>query len=73
MISLTRCWENDMSAIKVLTVQFDVTHLDDEAIHQLRRALIIQSEEFPVSEDAIQVTCADLLNSSVREVSLEDT
>ena len=61
-----------MSKIKVLTVQFDVTHLNLDAIRELMHAVAVQGEEFPVAHGAVQTTCADLLNTSIREVETED-
>ena len=59
-----------MSKVKVLTVQFDVTDLPQEAICQLRLAAEIQGESFVAQSGKLYR--ADLLNASVREVETED-
>ncbi len=65
-----------MSKIKVLTIQFDVTHLDNKAIESLRTAAVVQGEEFEVYDAARGFgsiyKSADLLNTSVREVDTEE-
>jgi hypothetical protein len=62
-----------MSKVKVLTVQFDVTGLPDEAIEELRTAVEVQGEEIVYEhQKADEAYEADLLNSSVREVDTED-
>ena len=60
-----------MSKIKVLTVQFDVTHLPQEAICQLRLAAEVQCEDILIPLTGKRHD-ADLLNSSVREIDVED-
>lgn len=60
-----------MSKIKVLTVQYDVTHLTQEACDQLRLALEVQGEDIYVPSTDEEVD-AELLNSAVREVEVED-
>ena len=61
--------------VKVLTVQYDVTHLSQDAINTLKFILEVQGEEFEVmsnGEDTGEHTSADVLNSSIREVNTED-
>ena len=63
-----------MGKIKVLTIQFDVTHLCDDAIASLRTNTVVQAEEFEIVKDGEHTdkwSCADLFNTSVREVDLE--
>ena len=67
-----------MSKIKVLTVQFDVTHLPKHAIDALEAAAIAQAEGFGYSyDDEISGTGeeynADVFNSGVKEIDVEDT
>ena len=59
-----------MSKIKVLTVMFDVTHLPQEAINELKLAVEVQAEQI-ITEDQEEYE-ADLINVSVREVDAED-
>lgn len=66
-----------MSKIKVLTVQFDVTHLPTHAIEALRLAAEVQSENIITEtkhyDNAEEETfSADVLNSGVREVDVDD-
>lgn len=68
-----------MSKIKVLTVQFDVTHLPDHAVEELKTALEVQGEEIVVMTPGLEapyakdeVYYADLFNSAVREVDIEE-
>ena len=61
--------------IKVLTVMFDVTYLDDNAIATLKQNVEAQGEDFEIVEDgeySDKWVCADVLNTSVREVDAED-
>lgn len=59
--------------IKVLTVQFDVTHLPQQAIDNLRLALEVQGEGIPEEIGGRDTYEAELLNASVREIEVEDT
>jgi len=59
-----------MGKIKVLTVQFDVTGLSQEAINQLTTAVCVQGEDL-VTEDG-DVYHADQLRSNVVEVDVDD-
>ena len=65
-----------MSKVKVLTIQFDVTHLNQAAIDTLLTAASVQGESIPVWDaDADFCTgfeSADILNTSVREVDVDD-
>ena len=66
-----------MGKIKVLTVQFDVTHLDKSAVNSLMAAVIVQGEEIEVYDEKAEFCTreesAEVLNTSVREVDVEDT
>jgi len=65
-----------MSKIKVLTVQFDVTHLDKRAVDVLMGAVIAQGEEVEIydadAEFCTRYESAEVLNTSVREVETEE-
>ena len=60
-----------MSKVKVLTVQFDVTGLPQEAIDELQYAVEVQGEDF-VTEDGEEFE-AEHLRTNVIEVDTEDT
>ncbi|CAN5950529.1 unnamed protein product [Sphagnum jensenii] len=63
--------------VKVLTVQFDVTNLDKRSINSLMAAVVAQGEEIEVYDEdgeyCTRTDSAEVLNSSVREVDVEDT
>lgn len=64
-----------MSKIKVLTVQYDITHLSQDAINTLRFILETEGEDFEVmsnGDGTLEYASADVLNSSIREVDSED-
>ena len=68
-----------MSKVKVLTVQFDVTDLSEDAIARLKKNLTFQSKfgnhitELNKTSFTFQDELeADLFNVSVREVDSED-
>lgn len=65
-----------MGKIKVLTVQFDVTCLSEDAIATLRHNVEVQGEDFEIVENgecSDKWVAADVFNASTREVDVEDT
>jgi hypothetical protein len=62
--------------VKVLTVQFDVTHLDRAAIDSLMAAVVAQGEQIAVYDEEAEYCTrsedAEVLNTSVREVDVDD-
>jgi hypothetical protein len=65
-----------MANIKVLTVQFDVTHLDKAAVDSLMCAVISQGEEIsvyaPDAEFCTRYEQAEVLNTSVKVIDSEN-
>ena len=66
-----------MGKIKVLTVQFDVTHLNEDVIECLMQAVTVQGEHIdyygsPHGSFITAENSADVLNTSVREVDCDD-
>jgi hypothetical protein len=59
-----------MAKMKVLTVQFDVTDLPQEAIDELRFAVEVQGEDFVADSGAKYE--ADHLRSGISVVDVED-
>jgi hypothetical protein len=59
-----------MSKVKVLTVQFDVTGLPQEAIDDLLNAVCVQGEDL-ITENG-DVHHAEQLRTNVAEVDMDD-